>query len=91
MGITPIEEMLEILDRPDAIPATRMSRWTEPAEGGSWLAPQLGSLRPALTPVFASGFASGVIDDLRKKLAPYGLVPVQGVGGVDADLPEAPL
>jgi hypothetical protein len=91
MGITPIEEMLEILDRPDTLTDTRP---TSPAGSSQTRArwPEgVGSPQRAVTPVFASGFPSPVIDELRGKLAPFGLVPVQGAGGTDPGLPEAKL
>ncbi len=92
MGITPIEEMLEILDRPDTVPATRMGATSSLSRKHDPLnSMDLASLRPVTTPVFASGFASSVVDDLRDRLAPYGLLPVQGTGGADASLPDGPL
>lgn len=91
MGITPIEEMLEILDRPDTISDARLNSGIGFASPRAQSPTDIGAPRRAVTPVFASGFPSAVIDELRGELAPFGLVPVQGAGGTDVDLPEAAL
>ena len=43
--------------------------------------PAPGALTPVATPLMVSGLPAGCLAELRKQLAPLGLVPVQGGGG----------
>jgi hypothetical protein len=106
MGITPIGEMLEILERPD-VELSSGSGFPAPyalldsaydsidSEDSSPLNPLagfgVGQLNPVNTPVYLSGFSSDAVPHLRDRLASFGLMPVQGGGGLDASLPEATL
>tara|TARA_Y100000588_G_scaffold242538_1_gene256625 strand:- start:6567 stop:8375 length:1809 start_codon:yes stop_codon:yes gene_type:complete len=89
MLLTPIEEMLEILERPDTVSEPQLGFSLE----GDRVEPALeaGALKRLVTPVIASGFAPSVIDDLRQRLSPHRLMPVQGGGGSDTGLLAGPL
>jgi len=95
MGITPIGEMLEIMERPeqatlpDAIdPPPSYARLSDPSRPSTI---EHGQLTPINAPVYVSGFSPEVVPRLRDELSGYGLVPVQGGGGYDPSLPEATL
>jgi hypothetical protein len=95
MGITPIGEMLNILDRPDHA-TLRSSVEPSPSSFGNSSHSDMtsldhGLLTPVGTPVYVSGFSSDVVPELRDQIASYGLTPVQGAGGFDQSLPEASL
>ncbi|MEE2752809.1 MAG: SpoIVB peptidase S55 domain-containing protein [Candidatus Latescibacterota bacterium] len=100
MGITPISEMLDILDRPDVIFSSQVedlvypypSQVTEESISQDVLTGlEAGQMNPVRTPVYLSGFSSAILPRLRDRLASFGLMPVQGGGGLDASLPEATL
>jgi len=92
MGITPIAEMVEIMDRKDlAAVDERPIRVRESREHEGPERIEVGDMQPVKTPVYMSGFVPEILPDLRDHLAEFGLMPVQGGGGEDQSLPEATL
>ena len=98
MGITPIGEMLEILERPDAAAHTSIGGSTSSLEmqlsNVFSTIPEgldVGQMQRVKTPVYMSGFSSEVLPGLREAFASFGLLPVQGGGGTDESLPEPTL
>lgn len=96
MGITPIAEMLEIMNRPDHLVSSRLSGFFVPDDAQSGLAKsqngiQSGQMVPVKTPVYLSGYTAEVIPDLQDKLMAFGLMPIQGGGGLDTTLAEVEL
>lgn len=101
MGITPIGEMLDILERPN----THLSDATAPSGRafddltdevtvdtfGSEASLTPGQIQRVKTPVYLSGFATEVVPQLQDQLSAFGLFPVQGGGGTDATLGEPTL
>ena len=92
MGITPIGEMLDILNRPAE--SAQSSRFPFPyesafSESDLLTGFEIGQMIPVKTPVYLSGFSAEVVPGLRDQLASFGLMPVQGGGGMDESLPEA--
>jgi hypothetical protein len=95
MGITPIAEMLDIMDRPDPV-LSRQSGFSLPDDVQRGLAKsqsqvQSGQMVAVKTPVYLSGYTADVIPDLQEALMAFGLMPVQGGGGLDTTLAEAKL
>ncbi len=92
-GITPIAEMIGVLNRPSAPPdaASSLGFWLG-EESVSLDSPglEMGELKPVATPLVMSGFVPRVVAELREELLPLGLLPVQGGGGADPSLPSAP-
>lgn len=88
-GVTPIEAMLEELQRPLRGPertpmAMLRSHWfdrlpwpTQPA------APSVGAVRVSL-PLSAAGFPETVVGDMERLFAPWNVQPMQGGGTGDA-------
>lgn len=92
MGVTPIGEMLEIVDRPDGGSAGYGTDLGYEAPGERTSAGVDGArLQKVRTPVYLSGFVEEALPGLQDRLEAYGLMPVQGGGGVDSSLPDAPL
>jgi hypothetical protein len=71
-GITPIQQMLEVKNMPQAgaTPANNGK-----AESGS------AEIRPIETPLLFSGFSQQAVDAFKDRFAAQGLAPVAGVGG----------
>ncbi|MBM4043843.1 MAG: hypothetical protein FJ279_01905 [Planctomycetes bacterium] len=96
-GVTPIVEMLGVLeaaDRPaNTLRTEREAHWFTPltfrpsemamASGGASPFSEFSAvtLRPIHTPLVLSGFDPSVIEQLRPSLEPFGVIPVQGGGG----------
>ncbi|MDP6779902.1 MAG: hypothetical protein QGI83_24300, partial [Candidatus Latescibacteria bacterium] len=80
----------DLLDRPDAPQAG-----TGLPSGGSGASSAtsavgdlgIGDLKPISVPLVLSGFAPQAVTDLRERLLPLGLVPIQGGGSADSTLP----
>jgi hypothetical protein len=97
IGVTPIEQMLEVGTRYP--PAARPAGSGSPASGGStadprWIAPIAGdaaplppldvlqsTMKPLPTPLFVSGVSERVIDRFRPRLAALGLRLMQAPSG----------
>lgn len=83
-GITPIGEMMGMLNRTQAdvrLGATERSHHSiNPSDMPT-------ALQPVALPLMFSGFMPQVIADFRDELTHYGLLPVQGGGGEDTSLP----
>lgn len=89
-GITPIAEMMEVLDRSSRNPDLRLGSWWEEEEWtqiSSARDPRIGKLKPMLTPLVLSGFSPRVVPKIRLELLPFGLLPILGGGGSDSSLP----
>jgi hypothetical protein len=71
-GITPIQQMLEVKNMPQAgaTPANNGK-----AESGS------AEIRPIETPLLFSGFSQQAVDAFKDRFAAQGLTPVVGMGG----------
>ena len=99
MGITPIGEMLDILDRSDGSISDHSSGARFPDEidladheDNDWATEfGVGQMQKVKTPVYLSGFTADVIPELQNHLSSFGLLPVQGGGGTDASLAEPTL
>ncbi|MDP6042489.1 MAG: SpoIVB peptidase S55 domain-containing protein [Candidatus Latescibacteria bacterium] len=95
-GITPIKEMMHVLERASsdtlASAAFGSRKWE-----GQVAEINGGVLKPVAVPLMLSGFAPQVVSEFRQELADYGLLPMQGGGGTDTSLevgafePGAPL
>ncbi len=71
-GITPIQQMLEVKNMPQAgVTPTNNGK----AESGS------AEIRPIETPLLFSGFSQQAVDAFKDRFAAQGLTPVVGVGG----------
>ena len=71
-GITPIQQMLEVKEMPQAgVTPTNNGK----AESGS------AEIRPIETPLLFSGFSQQAVDAFKDRFAAQGLTPVVGVGG----------
>ena len=84
-GITPIGEMMGILDR---APADTPFSTAERSPRNITSSDMPTALQPVALPLMFSGFVPEVIADFRDELTRYGLLPVQGGGGEDATLPS---
>ena len=71
-GITPIQQMLEVKDMPQAGATPANSGKTE---SGS------AEIRPIETPLLFSGFSQQAVDAFKDRFTAQGLTPVVGVGG----------
>lgn len=90
-GITPIGEMMAMLDRKSDAPDTVSSfyrkksfRTVQVADLG------VGELKPVAVPLMMSGFPPQVLATYREDLLGFGLLPVQASGGMDPSLPVGP-
>ncbi|MCZ6634049.1 MAG: hypothetical protein O7G87_11645 [bacterium] len=92
-GITPIGEMMAMLDRKSEAPDT-VSSFYRQKSFRTVQVPDLGmgvgELRPVAVPLMMSGFAPQVLAKYREDLLGLGLLPVQAGGGMDPSLPVGP-
>ena len=90
--ITPIEAMLEVMERPMTPPEEGLGAWQSAAldpEALSWITTIAGQsptegpaiLEPLAMPVWLSGFTPGAASIMEEVLQPLGLLPVASPGG----------
>ena len=96
-GITPIGEMMTVLQRAAIDTLSRATYGSAPWDGRI-AGVRGGVLKPVAIPLMLSGFAPQIAEEFRAELAKYGLLPMQGGGGgtdsslaVGAFEPGAPL
>ncbi len=95
-GITPIGEMMTVLQRASLDTLSRATYGSAPWDG-QIAGVRGGVLKPVSIPLMLSGFAPQVATEFRAELAKYGFLPMQGGGGTDPSLsagafePGAPL
>ena len=84
-GITPIKEMMQVLER---ISSDTLSSATFGSRKREMQLAEIngGVLKPVAVPLMLSGFASQVVMESRQELSEYGLLPMQGGGGTDSSL-----
>ena len=86
-GITPIGEMMTVLERAAIDTLSRATYGSAPWDGRI-AGVRGGVLKPVAIPLMLSGFAPQIAEEFRAELAEYGLLPMQGGGGgTDAALP----
>lgn len=85
-GITPIGEMMTVLQRAAVDTLSRATYGSAPWDGRI-AGVRGGVLKPVAIPLMLSGFAPQIAEEFRAELAKYGLLPMQGGGGTDASLP----
>ena len=81
-GITPIGEMMTVLQRAAADTLSRATYGSAPWDGRI-AGVRGGVLKPVAIPLVFSGFAPQIAEEFRAELGKYGLLPVQGGGGTD--------
>jgi hypothetical protein len=95
-GITPIKEMIHVLERTSSDTLSSATFGSHKWDG-QVVQINGGVLKPVAVPLMFSGFAPQVVTEFRQELAEYGLLPMQGGGGTDSSLqvgafePGAPL
>ncbi len=87
--VTPIQNMLQELDRPPepARPWQRVSMTPDPGDAFGQ-GPGVSTLLPVESPLAVSGFSPSRIRILEKWLSPYGLIPM--ASGAASDRPGGP-
>lgn len=86
-GITPIEQMFQVRNMPEAVPAVeRLPSATAVTVGSS--APGLqasAEVQPIETPLVFSGFSAETVKAFGDKFTALGMMPVTGIGGGASD------
>ena len=96
-GITPIGEMMTVLQRTSRDTLSSSATFGSAPWDGQIAGVHGGVLKPVSIPLMLSGFAPQVVAEFREELSKYGLLPMQGGGGTDPSLsvgafePGAPL
>ena len=81
-GITPIGEMMTVLQRASVDTLSRATYGSAPWDR-QIAGVRGGVLKPVTIPLMLSGFAPQIAEEFHAELAKYGLLPVQGGGGTD--------
>ena len=84
-GITPIGEMMTVLQRTSSDTLSSATFGSAPWDG-QIAGVHGGVLKPVAIPLMLSGFAPQVVTEFREELSKYGLLPMQGGGGTDPSL-----
>lgn len=96
-GITPIGEMMTVLQRTSRDTLSSSATYGSAPWDGQIAGVHGGVLKPVAVPLMLSGFAPQVVAEFSEELSKYGLLPMQGGGGTDPSLsvgafePGAPL